>query len=463
MNSHSNYLKRKEINTIPPKKNARIKVALVYPNSYYVGMSNLGLHTIYHLLNKREDALCERFFYEQNKELLSVETRRSLKGFDVLAFSVSYELDYVNFFHILKQLEMVQARVSRPIMPLVIVGGIVNAYNFMPLSKFSDAIFSGEAEETLSVFMDKLSCFSQINTDKKKDKFLREIAQIKGIFVPGMSDPQRVEVQMLADVNLYPASSGILTLNTEFSNTFLIEISRGCPWQCNFCITGSIFSKFRPRNLEVLKKQINFGLQYTSKIGLIGAAVSDYPEIDKLVSFLQAKKVKLSVSSLRIESTTASLLKALGESGQNTVTFAPEAGTDKLRKFLNKKISNDEILEKIELAKNSGIKKIKLYFMIGLPQEEKKDIEAIVELAKAASCLLPIKVNLGIFIPKPKTPFAQEKFMDKKNLFQRIQFLRRNLSNKKNTEFNAVSIKEAMQEAQFSWADENFFDACLRS
>ncbi|MCG2712376.1 MAG: B12-binding domain-containing radical SAM protein [Candidatus Omnitrophica bacterium] len=454
----------KEISLVTLKKNALINAALIYLNSYSVGMSNLGMHTVYNILNSRADTLCERVFFEKKRrQPQSVENRRNLRSFDLLAFSISYELDYLNFFKLMRRIFPEDDLRKRPLMPLVIAGGIVNSVNYQPLSKFCDCIFMGEAEESLPQFMDALSCFENINTKEKKKNFLEKAASINGIFIPGVSDKQKVRSVFIREVDKYPTSSKILTPFTEFSNTFVIEISRGCPWRCNFCVTGAVYRKFRPRSFEVIKKQIDNGLRYTNKIGLMGAAITEHPDIDKIIDYLLRKKALISVSSLRIESAGETLLKALAMSGQKTITFAPEAGSDSLRFSLNKKITNKQILEKINLSKKCGIKKIKLYFMIGLPHETDADIQAIVQLSIDASMILPIKLNVGIFVPKPKTIFAGHVFAGKKRFLAKFKFLRRNFSSSGNIILNLAGIAEAKLEWLFSQADEDFFSNYLEN
>jgi len=454
----------KEINTVALNKNARFKVALIYPNTYSVGMSNLGFQTIYYQLNKRQDTLCERFFYERGKkEFLSIETKNSLRSFDILAFSISFELDYFNVLNILRDIELCLDREGRPHMPLIVAGGIVNSFNFLPVSKFSDAVFVGEAEESLAEFMDGLTAHKHINSKPQKDKVLAQLAQIKGVFIPGISNQDLISARYIEDVTLYPASTKILSPGAEFSNTFLVEVSRGCPWQCYFCVTAAVGGRFRPQRLDILKKEIDFGLQYTAKIGLVGTAVSDHPEIDNLIFYLKKRKARISVSSLRVETVKANLLTALAAGGQRTVTFAPEAGSESLRFSLNKKITDQEILDKITLAKECGIKKIKLYFMIGLPNETEQDIEAIINLTELAACILPVNLNIGIFVPKPKTPWANERFADRGLLATRLKYLKRNLQGKRIIKVNSMSLKQAMQESLLAFADENFLDKYLAS
>ncbi|MBU0634160.1 MAG: B12-binding domain-containing radical SAM protein [Candidatus Omnitrophica bacterium] len=455
----SNPLLRSEINLVPLKKNAQFKTVLIYPNSYHIAMSNLGFQAIYYCLNQRLDTVCERYFYSPTDNTLqSLEYRHSLKSFDIIAFSLCYELDYYNAHRLLKRLGLNKNREDRPHMPLVIIGGMVNAINFMPLSKFADAVFVGEAEESLLQFMDVLSRYKNLGSKDKKESFLNEIGAIEGIFVPGINHANSVKPQHIRDLNKFCTASKILSSKTEFANMFLIEISRGCPHRCNFCVTGCVFGKFRSRSLEAILKNVDFGMQYTNKIGLIGASISDYPDIDALAFELEKRKAVVSVSSLRMETVRPELLSLLSSSGQRTVTFAPEAGAESLRYSLNKKISNQAILDKIRMAKVCGIKIVKLYFMIGLPGEKDKDVEKIILFSAQAARILPIKLNIGIFIPKPKTPFENELLAEKEVIMARIKFLRHNLSGKKNIAFRISGYSEARKEFELSFADENFFD-----
>ena len=447
-----------EINTLVLKKNARFKIALVYPNTYSIGMSNLGVHSVYDIFNQSLDVVCERVFLDpKKKQLFSIETGQALKSFDIIAFSISYELDYLNLLKILKDIDLLGSQSIRPVRPLIIVGGIVNSFNYLPLADYSDLIFVGEAEETIPFFIEKLSEAPHLNSLNKKNDFLQDFKGVDGFFIPGISDPKTIKASYIKDVNKFPVASKIITTETEFSNTFLVEISRGCPWNCRFCVTSEVCGTFRPRDINIVIKQIELGLTLTKKIGLVGAAVSDYPKIDELVDYLRKRKVVISVSSLRIETVKHSLLQVLSESGQKTVTFAPEAGSDRLRYSLNKKITNQQIMQTISIANKLEIKKVKLYFMIGLPSEEDKDILAIVQLIENVSKLVFVKASIGIFVPKPKTPFATALMADKNILFKKIKFLKAKLSNIQNVEFNTANIKEARISYQLSFADENFF------
>jgi len=195
----------KETNLLTLKKNASINAALIYPNSYSVGMSNLGIHTVYNILNSRVDTRCERVFFDkERRQPQSIESRRNLRSFDLLAFSISYELDYLHFFKLMQQIFPDDDISKRPLMPLVIAGGIVNSVNFRSLSKFCDCIFIGEAEVALPEFMDVLSGFENINTLKKKKNFLQKVAKISGIFVPGVTEQQKVKGVFIQDVDKYP-------------------------------------------------------------------------------------------------------------------------------------------------------------------------------------------------------------------------------------------------------------------
>jgi len=462
VSSTSASILKKETSLFILKKNARFKVALVYPNTYKTGMSNLGVHSVYESLNKKPDTLCQRFFYDPRKKaLLGIESSAQLCSYDVIAFSVSYELDYVNFFRILKSSGLLALQTKRAPMPVIITGGIVNSYNFKPLSKYSDAVFCGEAEESLNGFMKNLSEFGLINSKDKKEKFLDTLKGIKGIYVPGHMPVCDVRNSIIENLNQHITRSVILSPQAEFSNTYLVEISRGCPWQCKYCVSASVTGNYRARSFSALKPALDLGLEFTNKIGLVAAAVSDHPHIDEIIELLLMKNAQIGVSSLRIESVSENLLKALAVSGQNSITFAPEAGTEKLRYSLNKKISDQQIVKKIELARACGIKKIKLYFMVGLPQETRQDIQGIVNLANVLKKILPLRLNLGIFVPKPKTPFACEHLIPGETLRERLRFLKRNLADVPGLTLSLGHMKESQKEFQFAHADENYFDNYL--
>ncbi|MCM8812464.1 MAG: B12-binding domain-containing radical SAM protein [Candidatus Omnitrophica bacterium] len=397
---------RKEINLVRVKKNARCTAALVFPNRYCVGMSNLGMHTLYELLNRRPEIRCERFFFEpRKKELLGLESGRPLAAFDIVAFSVAYEPDYLNVAAILAHAGLRAAWRRRTTMPLILSGGAVTYSNVRPLAGISDIVVCGEGEPVLPQCLDLILEAAPLTSLRKKEALLDAVAAIPGIVVPGVTraDPQPLPA---ADIHAFNTVSRLITPLAEFRSTYLVELSRGCPRGCAFCVAGAAFGAYRPRRWENLIPALIEGLAYTRNIGLVAAAVSDYPQLPELCDWLRARQAAVSVSSLRVETVTRHLLEALVAGGQQTVTFAPEAGSESLRRRLRKDISDAAILEKIELARQCGIRRVKLYFMLGLPEETDADARAIAGFLRRAAAILPVRAAVGIFVPKPRTPFA---------------------------------------------------------
>ncbi len=446
----------REINTVTRKKNARLRVALIFPNSYYLGMSNLGLQTLYYLLNRREDVVCDRFFRDPRyRRLSSPESRSSLKSYDILAFSVSFELDLPAVLDILRNSEIPMIAASRQAMPLVLLGGIINSFNPRVMSPFCDLIYTGEAEVSLDPLFDLLA--AKPNSRSEKRSLLEKAAVLPGVFVPGYNRPEDVKPACLCNLDQSPVFTRVFTPETEFADTFLIEMSRGCPWGCAFCVTTACCGKFRCRSLEGMLSSLEIGLKYTNKIGLVSAAVSDFPYIDSLVERILAAGARFSVSSLRAESVSAVLLKGLVQSGQKTVTFAPEAGTERLRAKLNKSLSDKVLLEKIALAKGHGVERVRLYFMIGLPEEEEVDLRGIVSLGETASRILPSRLNIGIFVPKPKTPLADCVMNDRPQLLRKIKFLQKILPLGPRLKADFASVRQAVQEHRLAHVGDDFY------
>ena len=401
----------REKGTIRKDWGGRIHVALIYPNSYYLGMSSLGFQTIYAFLNSYENIVCERVLWEPKirraEEPISLESQRPLPDFDVLAFSISYELDYFNVVQLLKAGGIPFFAADRnESHPLVIAGGPSVTANPQPLSPFFDCFAIGEGEAILPRFMEVL-----INgVQDKKDQLLKELASVPGVYVPALYDGNPVNRQWLADLDSAATSSVILTPDTDLSDMYLIEIARGCGWGCRFCLAGFWFRPFRFRPLESLLAQAENGLTYVKRIGLLAAAVSDHPEIDELVSRLRQMGAEISVSSLRIRPLSKAVLRGLAESGTHTVSLAPEAGSERLRQFINKGATESDIIEAVDNVVEQGLRQIKLYFMIGLPTESDDDIEEIIRLAlnlkgriERTGCRIALTV--GPFVPKAGTPF----------------------------------------------------------
>jgi len=444
-----------------------LRVALIYPNTYWVGMSNLGFQTTYHLLNLRKDLSCERFFYPDREErekvkkggqvFRSLETGSLLNAFDLLAFSVSFELDYLHVVEILRAGKIPPLRESRIIGrdPMVWIGGIGVSINPEPLAEFSDLIFIGEGEEMLQEALDAL-IQSPVKDRQGFDRFCGSVRDCEGVYLPHAYTfhynsrgavttmehqpgfPSKIKRRWVRDLDLYPTVSRILTPDTELNDMFLIELDRGCGRHCRFCAAGYLYRPPRFRSVESVLQSVREGLIYTDRIGLVGTAVSDYPWMPELLAEIHSLGARLSISSLRADSVTPLLMGALARSGHKTVALAPEGGSQRLREIINKGITEKVILDACRMTFSSEILNLKLYFMVGLPFEEDEDLDALVALVlkikeiqlqegKKLGRIGRITVSLNCFVPKPHTPFQWCPMNKKGALSTKISYIKAHL------------------------------------
>jgi radical SAM superfamily enzyme YgiQ (UPF0313 family) len=426
-----------EQDTIIKDWGGKLPAALIYPNSYNIGMSNLGIQAIYKLINDRNDAVCERVFWEPkdttNVLPLALESQRPLTDFAVVAFSLSYELDYFNVMPILKSSGIpVYAKGRDETYPLIIAGGPCITTNPMPLAPFFDCLCIGEAEailpEMLPVMKDGVS--------ENRDELKKKLATVPGVFVPGFSD-KPVARQWVKNLDDFPVHSVVMTGDTELGNMYLIEVERGCNWGCRFCLVSNCYRPMRFRSVDSLLNQAEEGLKYRKRLGLMGPAVTDHPQIEELVGKLRDMGAELSVSSLRIKPLSPVVLGEVIEGGTNTVALAPEAGSQRLRDIIGKRINEDDILQAVEKVAAQGIKQLKLYFMIGLPDETDDDIGAIALLVTKCKDIFDkhqswsrITLTIAPFIPKAGTPFQREGMAPLETLKNRLSLLKSKLPSK---------------------------------
>ena len=466
----------------------RYRIALVYPNSYHQAMSNLGFQTVYQLLNQRDDCLCERFFLPDPEDLLehqrsgfpllSLESQRPLLDFDLIAFSISFENDYLHLptLFALSGLPLfADERTAEQ--PLILLGGVCAFLNPEPLAEIVDLIAVGEAEPILPQLLAALTTGSA-----DRQTLLQTLAALPGIYVPSLytvkyqadgtvasinrhrSAPMAVKREFLADLDSSASRSYLQTDATEFGDMALAEVSRGCSRGCRFCAAGYIYLPPRERSLGNLLEQVDTGLCERQKIGLVGAAVADHSQIEALQQGILDRGGKISVSSLRLDALTASEVAGLRASGLRTAAIAPEAGSQRLRELINKGLNEEQILHAVQLLAEGEILNLKLYFLIGLPTETQADLDELVQLAEKIRLLWRdagrqrgrlgnVTLSVNPFIPKPFTPLQWCGMDPESSLKKKLRFLHAAIGRMPNTELISESLRAAVLQAFLSRAD----------
>lgn len=396
-----------------------VRVASVYPSFYGVAMSSLGYHIIYDFLNSREDIWCERFIYPYRG---SFESSSLLRDFDIISFSIHYEEDY---FRVLEMLHRggLEPRKGERVGPLVIAGGPTVTANPLPLADFVDLFVIGEAEPVLD---DLVDAFMGLDDPRGA---LDEFKDIKGVYVPD-NPAERVIVEDM-DRACHPtrqivSESDDPSFKPALGHSFLLGVSRGCVRGCRFCMSGYLYRPKRETSLGKLFDVAERGKKATGldTISLIGAAASDYSRIDDLCEGLVDMGFRVSMPSLRIESVTENLLDVLANGGLKTVTLAPES-TWKIRRRLNKPISDDKVFEVTRMATSKGLS-VKMYFLVGAPGETLDDLKELADLIRALSRLGSVKFSINPLVPKPHTPLQWEAF-NLDDMKDRMSFLKSKL------------------------------------
>ncbi len=443
----------------------KVSIALIYPNRPSVGMANLGFQTLYQRLSDRSDVACERVFLEspENGAGGAPPPRRrphtSLSAFDILAFSIPFENDFINILTVLSRSGIpLEASKRTPEHPLVITGGMTTFINPEPIASFIDAFLIGEGETLINSFLDAYMA----HADTIRRRNLTPLTKVGGVYVPRFyevtHDPLRgvivdrqaeppaptvvrkqVEKELDHFMTFYPFPEGA----SEFADMAVIEINRGCPRGCRFCAAGYLCLPFRNRSLNALLTFLKETSPAQKTIGLLGTGVSDHPDLLPLCREIVDMGYRLSFSSLRIDRITEALGDILKESGQKTVTMAPEAGSQRLRDLIKKDITEAQILQAVDILARRDILNIKLYFMIGLPGESMEDIHEILSLIRkirhtilayrrANKRLGRITVTISPFVPKPGTPFQWFSLMDLSEIKKRLTWLKKALSKEPN-------------------------------
>jgi radical SAM superfamily enzyme YgiQ (UPF0313 family) len=479
----------KEVGYIRKPHANRLRVALAFPNTYFVGMSNLGLQTMYSLLNAHADVVCERFFLPPKQELaallqsgtrlVTIESQTPVRDFDVVAFSVSFEWDYTNVLTLLRLSDIPLRASERDYRhPLVVIGGAVTFVNPEPLAPFADVIAAGEGEALVPALVEACGIAS-------RSQLLRTLAGHRGFYVPSFYDVTYGEHGRLAAITARegtgapptvrkaalktteacdPPSTRIFTPDTEFGSRFLVEVVRGCANLCRFCWAGYNYLPVRAFPTDRILQLARDARAHATKAGLVSIALCDHPDIEHILTSLKDMGYSISPASLRLDDLTPAIVRLLHDSGERSLTIAPETGSDRMRRVINKTVTNDEIEAAAELIFANGLENLKLYYMIGLPGEEDEDLVAIRDLtlrlrdimmrhAKGRGRIGRIVASVNPLVPKPGTAY-QWMAMERADVIERkMDRLRSLVAGIDNVWFNIKSERHSYYQALMSLGD----------
>ena len=478
---------------------AYIKFALCFPDLYEVGMSNLGMRILYGILNNIADVGCERFFApgldletnlrNKNKKIFSLETRRDLSDFDIIGFSLGYELSYTNVLNILDLGSIpLKSSLRGNAYPLVIGGGPC-VFNPEPLHDFFDLFIIGEAEDAVIELIDtyrKLKDKFKTSRIDKNDLFI-EFSNIEGVYVPSLYEikydscgkieefkpsvsgvPARIKKRIVKDLDsAYFPSNWLVPFIQTVHDRINLEVMRGCPNRCRFCQARQQYFPYRQKSVNNIFNTALDTYRRTGyeEIALGGLSVSDYPYLEELLKLLigsfKEKCVSISLPSIKPRNTVGSLSALIATIKKTGLTFAPEAATPKLRSILGKDFDEQDFFQVIEEAYATGYQRVKLYFMVGLPNEEQADLDGIVDFSVRVSELRrkirqsPAQVNISIntLIPKPHTPFQWLKMQDLSSIKDKQDYLRKRITINKRIKINFHNCNMNFLEGVFSRGD----------
>ena len=480
----------REVGFVRKPHHDRLRVALAFPNSYFVGMSNLGLQSVYRLFNVHDDVVCERVFLPPKQELahglespgslVTLESQTPVGDMDVLAFSVSFEWDYTNVVSMLRLAGLpVYAAQRHARHPLVVIGGAVTFVNPEPLAPFADVIAAGEGEVLVPALVE------QLRMTGDRSAHLRALAIRRGFYVPALYEvryaadgtiaafvpdadaqaPVPVRKAALATTAAVdPPATNIFTPDTEFGSRLLVEIVRGCANLCRFCWAGYNYLPVRAFPAERILAIAESARPHARRIGLVSIALCDHPDIERLLERLVEMGYAISPASLRLDDLTEPIVRLLQQSGERSLTIAPETGSDRLRRVINKMMTNQEILDKADQIFGGGIENLKLYFMIGLPTEDDDDLVAIRELtagirermmkhARPRGRIGRISASVNPLVPKPGTAYQWLPMEDPKIIERKLKRLRTLVADLDNVYFSLKSERHSFYQALLSLGD----------
>ncbi|MCJ7785643.1 MAG: TIGR03960 family B12-binding radical SAM protein [Desulfobacterales bacterium] len=455
----------KERGTVQKKWGGKITVCLLYPNSYHVGMSNLGFQTLYQILNAQDDVVCERAFLPDPEDLqayrntqtplFSLESQKPLSSFDIVAFSISFENDFLNVLTLLELAHLpLESRLREGRHPWVIGGGVAVFLNPEPMSEFFDLFILGEAEEVIGEFLEVCRQTLLDKEGRAKDHFLINLSRVEGVYVPKFyrviyaedgkmaamepepGFPRKVKRRWISKLDQFPTQSTLFTPDTEFREMALVEMNRGCPRGCRFCAACFVYHPFRNRSLSLLESISKEALLEEHRIGLTGTAVSDHPQLLPLCQSILSQQGGISLSSLRVDAVTPPLIQCLREGEERTVAIAPEAGSERLRRMVKKGYTEEVILKSVDTLVENGVSQIKCYFLVGLPTETDEDVKEILQLVKRIRHHIlsgqkdgrkrwRLVLSVNPFIPKPATPFQWAPLEEVGELKKKLKMIQR--------------------------------------
>lgn len=490
------------------KEKVDIRFAFCFPDVYEVGMSHLGMKILYYIMNKREDTYCERAFApwpdmekelrDNNIPLFTLETKDSLKMFDFVGFTLQYEMSYTNILNMLSMSDIPLTHDKRcEEDPIVVCGGPC-AYNPEPLYKIVDFFVLGEGEEVTNEYLDLYKQFKI--QGKSKKEYLRAISKIEGIYVPSLYEdtynedktlkdfkpiyedvPKKIKKRIIKDLNKvdYPDKL-IVPYNEIVHDRVILETFRGCTRGCRFCQAGMIYRPVREKSKDNLLESVDKLLKSTgyNEVSLSSLSICDYSDIDSLIKTLMEKymdeKVGISLPSLRIDSFFVELINEIQKVRKTGLTFAPEAGTQRMRDVINKGVDEEDLIRTVKSAFESGWSTIKLYYMLGLPYETIEDVKGIAHISEKVvdeyfkvpkdirKKGLRVTVSAAIFVPKPFTPFQWVAQDREKNVKEKIYALKDEFKSRA-INFNYHASKVSFLEAIFARGDRKICDVLIKA